>query len=849
MSQGILLVVSDERETQDLIAQALSSHDSPVLIAEGRAQAIAALNEHSVAAMILDCPLVRIQDVVLHARQSKPGLSIIGLSASGDDVAVTDLDALGMDDYLVKPLSPDLVQQAVARALEVRRLKRKVEWLALVSRVGRQIASILDTNQLLWEVVRLIQESFDFYYVGIALLEGDAVEVKAAVGDERDCLPPIGVRYKLTDSQAMIAQALHQGESLLVTDLQDRLPYTLPPELSKARSALVVPVTFQGQPLGALEVLSAKPHAFEAGDLSLLESLMAQIAVAIRNARLLDAQQKHEETLHSLNAAAVAMQRVITSQTEALEIMAGELSRSGFVTLVHLLDPASDVVRLSCSSLSPRLVKALIGLLDTSPDNWPLEMARAPTYRRVLDERRAVFLLDIETLIREIVPAALPNDKVALIAQILGSSHAVIAPMFLGDQAVGWLTVFSSRLDAGDCPAVMAFANQAAAALENARLLADTRHAVELVLLNEAGQAMAATLDFDEVLQLLLQAVAKAVQVGDCVVALWDEAEQRHVTRARLLQGRVLLGNLSDASVGTLDPLPPLHVPLIGHDRTLGLLALDRRSDGSELSAEDVQLVQALANQAASALENTRLYTKLKRSAEELERSQRRLVQSEKLAATGRLAASIAHEINNPLQAIKNCLELLLDEAEEGKPLDRTYLDVATGELERIRGIIQQMLDLYRPGQERMTPVDLNAAVEGVLALMRKQLESHDIVVETHLDSVTPHVIGRGDQIRQVFINLILNASEAMPEGGQLILTTHQDSDDFVTVQVIDNGVGIAPENLTRIADPFFTTKSKGVGLGLTICHDIIERHQGTLDVTSQVGYGSTFTIRLPTAE
>jgi signal transduction histidine kinase len=281
----------------------------------------------------------------------------------------------------------------------------------------------------------------------------------------------------------------------------------------------------------------------------------------------------------------------------------------------------------------------------------------------------------------------------------------------------------------------------------------------------------------------------------------------------------------------------------------LGLLALDRRSDGSELSAEDVQLVQALVNQAASALENTRLYTKLKRSAEELERSQRRLVQSEKLAATGRLAASIAHEINNPLQAIKNCLELILDEAEEGKPLDRTYLDVATSELERIRGIIQQMLDLYRPGQERMTPVDLNAAVEGVLALMRKQLESHHIAVETHLDDDTPHVIGRGDQIRQVFINLILNSSEAMPEGGQLVLTTHQDSDGFVTVQVIDHGVGIAPENLTRIADPFFTTKSKGVGLGLTICHEIIERHQGTLDVTSQVGHGSTFTIRLPAAE
>jgi two-component system NtrC family sensor kinase len=267
------------------------------------------------------------------------------------------------------------------------------------------------------------------------------------------------------------------------------------------------------------------------------------------------------------------------------------------------------------------------------------------------------------------------------------------------------------------------------------------------------------------------------------------------------------------------------------------------------LNTQDLQLAQALANQAASALENAWLYAELKQSAEELERSQHRLIQSGKLAATGRLAASIAHEINNPLQAIKNCLELIFDEAEAGEPLDRVYLNVAMNELERIRVIIQQMLDLYRSEQGQMAPVDLNAAVEGVLALMRKQLESHHIGVETHLDSARPHVIGRGDQVRQVFINLILNAIEAMPEGGQLTLTTHQENDGAVAVQVADTGVGIAPEDLARIADPFFTTKPKGVGLGLFICHEIIERHRGTLDLSSQVGHGSTFTIRLPAPE
>ena len=380
--------------------------------------------------------------------------------------------------------------------------------------------------------------------------------------------------------------------------------------------------------------------------------------------------------------------------------------------------------------------------------------------------------------------------------------------------------------------------------------LAGAHRADELVLLNEVGRAMAATLDFDEVLWLLLQAVAKTVRVDECVVALWDETTQCYVPRARFAGGQMSVADLSNGDTTILEAsLPPVRVRLEGHDRVLGLLALNRRSGESELNTQDLQLAQALANQAASALENAWLYAELKQSAEELERSQHRLIQSGKLAATGRLAASIAHEINNPLQAIKNCLELILDEAEAGEPLDWAYLDVAMNELERIRSIIQQMLDLYRPEQEQMAPVDLNAAVEGVLALMGKQLESHHIGIETHLDSAGPHVIGRGDQVRQVFINLILNAIEAMPEGGQLTLTTHQDSDGGITVQVADTGVGIAPENLARIADPFFTTRPKGVGLGLFICHEIIERHQGTLDVTSQVGHGATFTIRLPASE
>ena len=839
MFRGVILAVISEQETKDRFAQALSLYQDDLLIVGGVAPAIAALDERRIAVLVLDRPFFETQDasVLCRARQTCPQASIIGLLAK-DESLPPEWQVLGMDDFLQKPLSPDLLRLAVARSLELGRLKREAERLALVNEVGRQITFILDMNKLLWQVARLIRESFDFYYVGIALLEGDAVEVKAAVGGQDDYLP-VGVSYRLKDSEEMMVQALVRQEPLLLADIQNAIS----PELSEARSALVIPIAFQDQQLGALEVLSVEARAFEPADLPLFESLAAQIAIAVQNAKLFAARQKHEETLHSLNAAAVAMQRAITSQTKVLEVMSSELSRSGFISLVHLQDQDSASVNLIHSSLSSRLSKALTELLDVPPDDWSLDLDRAPTFRQVREECRAIFCEHVESLIDQIVPLTLLPDKLDLITRILGYPSAVVAPMLLEDQVVGWLTVFSAQLTAEHRPAIMAFANQAAVALGNARLLVSARRADDLALINQVGQAMAATLEFDEVLRLLLQAVTEVVGGQECAVALWSDEAQRHVSQARLAGGRLSLLDLVSE-----DSLPPLRIPLLGREQKFGLLALDQHSTGKELSAENLPLIKALANQAAGALESARLYGELKQSAEDLEHSQRRLVQSAKLIATGRLAASIAHEINNPLQAIKNCLELIIDEVEAGEPLDRTLLDVAAGELERIRRIIQQMLDLYRPRQERMEPVDLNAAVEGVLALMRKQLESHNVTVETHLDSAAPQVIGREDQLRQVFINLVLNAIEAMPQGGQITIKTNR-QDGLIAVQVSDTGVGIAPENLTRIADPFFSTKPKGVGLGLTICHEIIERHRGTLDVRSQVGRGSRFIIQLPAAD
>ncbi len=240
----------------------------------------------------------------------------------------------------------------------------------------------------------------------------------------------------------------------------------------------------------------------------------------------------------------------------------------------------------------------------------------------------------------------------------------------------------------------------------------------------------------------------------------------------------------------------------------------------------------------------------------ELER--RRLEQvlfdTEKLAATGRLAASIAHEINNPLEAVQNSLYLLSRSVPEGAP-ERSFLDIATRETQRMSRILRQMLGFYRPTTS-MGATDVNALVLEAETLVAKRLRENGVRIEKELVPDLPVIRASADQLKQVLLNLFLNATEAMPKGGRLIVTTlvgggelDAHSTDVVRIDVRDTGTGIGEEAVARIFEPFFSTKmEKGTGLGLWVSHGIVQAHGGTLKVRSRAGQGTTFTITLPIA-
>ncbi|MBW3627982.1 MAG: HAMP domain-containing histidine kinase [Gemmatimonadetes bacterium] len=229
-----------------------------------------------------------------------------------------------------------------------------------------------------------------------------------------------------------------------------------------------------------------------------------------------------------------------------------------------------------------------------------------------------------------------------------------------------------------------------------------------------------------------------------------------------------------------------------------------------------------------------------------LRSAQAELIHREKLAAMGRLVAQLSHEINNPIYNIQNCLEVLERRSDPRDP-NREFLSLAQEELQRMAVLTRQMLDQSRPLADAAAPLDLNQLVQRVVALARPELDAHGIRASQNLRRGIPSVVAHPDALQQVLANLVANAIDAMPTGGELKVTTRADA-EAVEVVVEDTGVGIAEEHLPHIFEAFYTTKPavSGIGLGLFVSEGIIRGHRGRLFVESTVGKGSRFIVQLP---
>jgi signal transduction histidine kinase len=316
------------------------------------------------------------------------------------------------------------------------------------------------------------------------------------------------------------------------------------------------------------------------------------------------------------------------------------------------------------------------------------------------------------------------------------------------------------------------------------------------------------------------------------------------IIREELLKG----GNIPELNkvINTMSQLEAeVSIPLVLKGQLIGMMNLSHKFNKDIYSHEDIELLSTLANQTAIAIENARLYEDLKKSKSYIRRADR-------LASLGTLTAGLAHEIRNPLVAIKTFTQLLPERLED-EEFRNHFLNIASGEVDRISALVTELLEFARPSEPKFELENINEILDGMILLISSETKSKHInIAKDYGTDLSPITIDR-EQMKQVFLNMLLNAIEATPGNGKIVVKTRSfikpDGEPYIQIEFTDNGCGIAPEYLEDIFTPFFTMKEKGSGLGLSISNQIIQDHKGYIDVESQLNKGTSFFINLPISQ
>jgi PAS domain S-box-containing protein len=670
---------------------------------------------------------------------------------------------------------------------------------------------------------------------------------------------------------SMTKSVLLAGHVLAADDVYNS-PHISPRVASNypARSILGVPLIVGEYKLGAAIIAFNTPHHFTPDEIERAGQAGNQVALAIWNFQQdVELQQRLKEShaLAKISRALSATERVGTGGVLQLIVdSARELMLQAEKSVIHLLEAEGQVL----------FARAVSGFDEQEKEYKRVRMRLGEGVAgQVIREGITINIADIKAHPQFLISDSLPKFRSLL-----------VAPVQSGAQRIGTISVqsaMSNAFSSKDAELLNALAVQAAIAIENTRLFETTQQRLkEVNALYRISQALATSLDPDELIEDVVTLLQKNFEYYHVQIYLLDTSSGDLVLKKgsgeigaqllrqgfRLPQGMGIISHVIETGVPFFtnnvnavvffvpNPLLPetqseLTVPVKVEGKVVGVLDIQHTASRS-LTEGDLQLMIAVADQLSVVLQKANLYTNLQTALQQEQTIRSQLIQSERLALVGRLLASVSHELNNPLQAIQNALFLLKEESNLSDQA-RQDLDVILAEAERMAALIERLRSAYRPVRIKdFLPVELNGLIEDVHMLIATHMRQKQIAFEFFPDPDLPHVSGLQDQIRQVVLNLFLNAIEVMKPGGRLIVQTRSlHVQNEVLLTVTDTGPGIDPEILPQIFEPFITSKHTGTGLGLTVTHDIIEQHHGRIEArNAPPGQGGAiFNIWLPVHE
>ncbi len=692
---------------------------------------------------------------------------------------------------------------AVLGRQDVTREKGLADKMEAIHRLGRELIVAQDEDQVIQAVLEIASSVLEFK--AIAYLEADweekVLRLKAIKGQEI----PGGFSLSLEGEKGLTVAAARSGEVIYVPDVTKDPRFIRATRGFTTRSEVDVPVKARGQVIGVINVEDERIDAFRPEDIRLLTILADYMGIALENIRLLQAERKSRLLAEALSQAAIELSSTLNLE-EILDLI---------LKYVSSLIPGNAFNVLFLEGEKVRVARAQgyekFGVADKVID---MTLTFFPNLKRMAETGKAVLIPDTES-----------EPEWVKVPGFEWLRSYVAAPIQFGDETIGFLCVDGTRpgqFTPEDARRLEAFASAAAVAMYNARLTSELR------LLGEEWE-------------LTFNAVSDAIFVAD---KDWTILRANRAT-AQLLgfSSPEELRGLKCYSLVHGTSAPPPHCPF-------SRMLTTRKPVVEEIEEPYLKRVLSIGlfpifdqqGDIAAFVHTIRDVTAEKELRE-------RLFQAEKLASIGELISGVAHELNNPLTSVLVHAQLLsMDPSMPERA--RENLKWIEEEARRAAGIVQNLLDFVRRRPPKRESVDINEIVRKSLALRAYEMKVENVKVKEELSPSLPSTSADPQQLQQVFLNIIINAEQAMYEahgGGTLTVRTSLTPENFIRIEFCDDGPGIPKEHMSRIFDPFFTTKEKGTGMGLAIAYNLVKEHGGRIWARNNTPEpGVTFFVEIP---